>query len=357
MLTAASNSVMLKRLFVLLLCISFLSAAAPAMETDQYNLPPTPLVDIGDELTQFVWDGLIEAAAKLNSEIDAHEACLTSPETQGCGSARAEDKKLVELRSGEALAKAIYHQLGEGTVFTSHAGEWLTSHEFLHTPASYKAAYNESIYFVRPVNYATLSPTIRVNGVEMGTDKFDHFFQQGYSYYKIYKHQLAHGKTPDAAATRSIAWGRRTEKTIYGYLVSGVFSNADLFANYAGMKFYLNLSAPVTIAGKEVPATFSVVEGKWQIGGEEPRTEILSPFVADQMNEALNPSSLLPLLYPIVRTAVKKNACPKWTASFPMLTKQEMAKRTASLETWAGEDYGFSHTNHMVTLADTCFDE
>src|SRR4029453_10532469 len=104
-----------------------------------------------------------------------------------------------ELRLSAALAKEVYKRLGDGTIFTSNAGDWLTTHDFTHTPARYKTSFADSIFVAMPVDYATLSPTIRVNGVEMGTDKWDHFFQQGYRYYTIYNRQLRKSKTPGDA--------------------------------------------------------------------------------------------------------------------------------------------------------------
>ena len=327
------------------------------METDQYNLPPQPLADIGDEVVEFVWENIFAAAAKLNAEIDTHEACLngSAPKGSKCRSADTENKKLAELRSDMALAKAVYKRLGDGDLFHAPMGSWMATHKFHHTPASYKADYTESIYLVRPVNYATLSPTIRVHGVEMGTDKFDHFFQEGWRYLKIYDRELSKGRTPDEAEKKAISWGRMTEKTYFGYLVSGVFSNADLFANFAGLKFYINLARPVTFDSVRRPAILSLIDGKWQINSDIPRADLLKPFVAEQMNEALNPSGYLPLLYSAVRTAVRKNGCAEWRSAFPSTTKRDIDNRTKSLETWNGEDYGFSRRSNMVRLADTCF--
>ena len=330
------------------------------METDQYNLPPVPLADIGDEVAQFVQDNLWTAAANINAEIERHESCIngTAAKDANCRSAESERKKIAQLQSRDAVALAVYRLLGDGTIFTTYTGDWLTSHDFAGGPARYKAAYGDSIYVTMPINYATLSPTVRVNGVECGTDKFDHFFQQGYKYYKTYTGQLAKGKTPEQAAKKAVSWGKTTEKTYFGYWVSGVYSNADLYANYAGMKFYLGLTQPVEIGGGTRPATFTLVNGKWQAGGGEAgRDDLLKPFVADQMNEALNPSGYSFIVYPVVRDVVRKKSCAQWKAAFPSLTKADFAERSHSLELWNGEDYGFTRKDKMVTIADTCISE
>jgi hypothetical protein len=346
--------------FACIVLTSLVFAAVPgrAMETDQYSLPPAPLADISDEVTQYVRDHIFEAAAHLNADIAAHEACLaprTLPSVSHCTSSGAERKKLAELRSADALAKAVYKLLGDGTIFTTRTGDWLTTHDFEHTPARYKADFTDSIYVTMPVNYATLSPTVKVNGVEFGTDKFDHFFQQGYRYYKIYSAEIAKHKTPEQAANKAVSWGKMTERTIYGYLVSGVYSNADLFANYAGMKFYLNLTQPVTIGTETRPALLTLADGRWQIADASASSEMLKPFVAEQMNEALNPSGYSLIVYPTVLSVVKKHDCEEWKQAFPALTAGDFAGRSKSLELWNGEDYGFTRSKKMVTIADTCF--
>src|SRR5206468_8097467 len=119
------------------------------------------------------------ALQKINAELERHEACLngTAAKNVKCRSTDSERKKIAELQTNDAVARAVYKLLGDGTIFTTYTGDWLTSHEFANTPARYKTSYVESIYVTMPINYATLSPTIRVNGKEFGTDKFDHFFQ------------------------------------------------------------------------------------------------------------------------------------------------------------------------------------
>jgi hypothetical protein len=342
----------------LIISILFTPAAAFAMETDQYNRPPVPLADIGDEVAQFVHDNLWTAVAKINGEIGQHEACLNGTATKNikCHSAKTELKKLAELRTEKAVAHAVYRLLGDGTIFTTHSGDWLNSHDFLASPARYKVSYADSIYVTMPIDHLFLSPTIRVNGVEFGTDKIDHFFQQGYTYYKTYTRQLAKGKTPEQAAKKAVSWGKMTEKTYFGLLVAGVYSNADLYANYAGMKFYLNLTQPVRIGAETLPPMFTLVDGKWQAAaGESVKSQFLKPYLTDHLNEALNPSGYSFIVHPTVRRVVKKKACPQWKTAFPNLTKTDLAERMRALEVWNGEDYGFTRRGRMVTLAETCF--
>src|SRR5204863_9734778 len=73
----------------------------------------------------------------------------------------------------------------------------------------------------------------------------------------------------------------------------GVYSNADLAANYAGLKFYLNLTRPVTIGRKTLPPVLvRDPRGQWALNPyRDGRPEdLLRPFISDHLNEALNPS-------------------------------------------------------------------
>ena len=97
-----------------------------------------------------------------------------------------------------------------------------------------------------------------------------------------------------------------------------------------------------------------LVDGKWKF----PDTRaLLRPFITYHLNEAYNPSNFLPLLFPIVRRAVKRSACAEWHSAFPALTASELTARTAELSTWNGRNYGYKKTSRQVRLADVCFSD
>src|SRR5258708_7916548 len=135
--------------------------ATAAMETDQYNLPPVPLGDTGDEVSQHVEDSLRAAVAKVNAEIATHEACLfvVNAKTKKCDSLENERTQLEYLRSNDAIAKELYKLLGDGNIFISYIGKWMNTHEFHASPSRYNTTYLKSIYFAQPVDYPTLTPT------------------------------------------------------------------------------------------------------------------------------------------------------------------------------------------------------
>ncbi len=333
-------------------------SVASAMETDQYNLPKVPLADIGDEVSAYIETSFLAAIEKINVEIALHESCLdgTAAKSVTCKSAEKERERLDYLRSNDAIADAIYKLHGDGSIFITHIGKWLNSHKFTAMPARFKTSFADSIFVLKPVNYTTMSPTVKIDGIKFGTDKLVHFFQQGYQYYKIYNKAVANGVKPDEAMKKAISWGRKTERTYFGYWVSGVYSNADLYANYAGLKFYRSLTRPIQIGDKTREPLLTLVDGKWrQTDGVTLRDDLLKPFITEHMNEALNASGFNSIVYPVVKRVVRKQACATWRAAFPNLTQTDYAARSKSLELWHGEDYGWTRRNKMVTLADTCF--
>ena len=248
--------------------------AASAMETDQYNLPPEPLFDIGDEVSDHIAENLFEAVARINGEIAEHRACLNSPRQKGskCAAPQAEQARLAYLQSNDAVANEVFKLLGDGSIMLSNTGSWFLKHKFNREPARYKTSYAESIYMAEPIDYMTMSPTVRLYGTEFGTDKIEHMLQQGYNYYKIYKDEIAAGGTPEMASRKAVKWGRMTEWTYFGMLVAGVYSNGDLVANYTGMKFYQGMTEPVQIGSVTRPAILSLNDGTWTIN--RPQTRI-----------------------------------------------------------------------------------
>lgn len=341
---------------LLALVVVFSVPAALAFETDQYNLPPEPLFDIGDEVTEHVRSNIQLALDKLNADIALHLSCLekTADKSTKCGSETSEKKALDNLRSNDAAAKAVYKQLGSGNLFITVTGKWIKNHKFSQDPSRYKVSFADSIFILMPIDYATISPTIRMYGTEFGTDKVEHFFQQGYQYYKLYNEAATKGKTAKEAEKKAVDWGKRTERTYFGMLVSGVYSNADLYANYAGMRFYQGLGSPVQIGMETRPPTLILIDGKWQINeAVNINDTLLKPFVTDHMNEAFNPSGYSFVLYPTVKRVVK-GQCPAWNKAYPQMTREATAKRSTALELWNGEDYGFAKKGHSVAIA-SCF--
>jgi len=110
-----------------------------------------------------------------------------------------------------------------------HVQQWIEGNE----NASYRYRLKNNFYSdIYPValnkNYI-----LKVAGEFIGPDKIDHFFDQGYSYWVI-----SDCGNDDQKAKK---FGVATEFSWFGFLTGGVFSFADLRANWAGYQFYINL--------------------------------------------------------------------------------------------------------------------
>lgn len=348
----------------LFLCLALLgrSLTVEAFETNQYDLSPTPLADIGDEVSVHVEQKLREAIDKINSQIAKAESRLKQDvDSKGNrDDAAAAQARLEYLRSNEAVTHAAYKALGTGIPPFSSMETWTVKHRFQNKPARYKVGFWRSLFLLSPVNSITSSATVNLYSSEFGTDKITHYFQQGYTYYKIYNRALAEGASPDEARRRAVRWGQKTENTIYGSWITGVYSNGDLFANYAGMKFYQRLTQEIRTSTVTLPAILVLKQGLWAFNDQLNLGEVLlKPLISDQLNEALNPSIFsdrLGLRW-FVRRKVSKRSCAQWFKRYPGLSRAGLEEKSRTLRFWYGEDYGFTSSKHFITIANTCFDE
>lgn len=352
---------MLKQLtaFAVFFLLLFQPAQLLSFETDQYNLPEQPLADIGDELHEHTFEKIQKAIDKINAEIILLQACVNrlSERASKCRDGDSNARRLKFLRSEVAVARAVYEQLGYGIVAFARVGTWMDTHRFRNQPARFKTSYKRSIFVSIPTDYLTISPTVKIYNTQFGTDKIAHFFQQGFTYYRIHGREIARGTSDQKAIAKAVGWGRMTENTYYGTLVGGVFSNADLYANYAGMRFYQGLTGSVSVGEIKRPATLVITNGIWGINASGISKEnFLRPFISDHLNEALNPSLFIPGLRSSIRGIVRKQACPQWRTIFPEKTREDFRSATDSLSLWNGENYGYKKSTKFVTIWNTCFD-
>ncbi len=92
---------------------------------------------------------------------------------------------------------------------------------------------DDNIYSNTYPNAFNINVTIKVGGQFIGSDKVDHFFDQGYGYFI----QSNFGLDDELAKE----YGRDSEHSWYGLAAGGVFSFADLRANWSGYQFYKKL--------------------------------------------------------------------------------------------------------------------
>ncbi|MEY4580317.1 MAG: hypothetical protein RL701_5020 [Pseudomonadota bacterium] len=113
-----------------------------------------------------------------------------------------------------------------------------------------KGIYGHAVDYddMRMTWYIELSPIIQVGGVAMGIDKLGHYLAQGFQYYEYYQ-QLDPRLTVEARAQAVRVYGHKQEYAQLGIATGGVYSYADLAANWSGMLFFLALFDDVALEG------------------------------------------------------------------------------------------------------------
>ena len=163
---------------------------------------------------------------------------------------------------------------------------------------------NVSLWHSVPITVYPLGRLIKVNDHFIGGDKFSHFFNEGYIYYRKHTNR---GLTLDEV----LAYGQGTEEGRWGLATSGVFSYADLVANLQGMRFWASLfNADDPITGEKTPYLVCTGE-KW----EQIRPFRWSEYVDAGWDEGVNcnryKESLSRALRPVsnLRCPVEGNPC------------------------------------------------
>jgi hypothetical protein len=159
--------------------------AASGTETDQFTTPATRLYDIGPALSRRIVE-------------------------------------IIESDDSGATPEAILsNRVGRG-LLTSRVTKWAKRLRNEEGPVTFRPRVFASIYRTAaapmPASFWFDAPTVNVHGYYMGTDKIDHFFQQGLGYYKLIRRREAGGAGPAAAVAAAVARGvRRDDRLRRGF--------------------------------------------------------------------------------------------------------------------------------------------
>ncbi len=172
--------------------------------------------------------------------------------------------------------------------------------QYVRSPIySDSSCFTTATVWVRP-----LAGVIFLNGIPVGVDKIGHFHDGGSA---IYRRVYDQGQSLEQA----LDWSVRTENGLLGYWVDGIFSNADVVANYEGFRFYRSLFQPDRVSG--LTPVLSVVDGKIV----KNREIDLADHVTGFWNEAMNPSKTMAcmerhLLKVLPKRCQQFRAHPNW---------------------------------------------
>lgn len=341
-------------------------APSRANETDQFLLPTDrPLADVGAAISMAHYLVLEDFVNRANDRIE--RAGRARSDTRG-------RQAIAEAHSPLAVANHVRAAFGPGFFETLELENAFRSSRARSVYAGRPAAYKTSNWIYssvhlpfdpRKIPLSLPSSTIRVFDHFVGTDKFGHFHDLGHLYHQDYRNLCRVGVEPAEAHRRVVEFYTRgpiSEAGAIGFFATGVFSNADLAANYLGFKFYLNLTEPVRLEGVEHPPLLIRIGDYWALNRHvRPESDFFRPFVSDHWNEALNPC-----VY-------------EWGAAGPVAKKlrdhaeqiltvyadengnrrprEWFIEKAKSLVTYFGENYGhLGLEKTTVTIASCCFD-
>lgn len=336
----------LTRIFFLMVLLNISDIPiAQAEETDQFTLPPTALQDVGPSASNALYHVLEKIITQTNEEILSLQ--------QRASKSRLSASKLALRRNGSYIADLVYNNTGPG--FPRWLRQPLSIKEtkpiFYKERRPWKTVY-WLVFSQSPLSLIGLAPTINMYGYYFGTDKLGHFFMQGHTYYTIYMVYLNHGKSAKQAHDAIVTYGQFLEHSYLGTLVNGVYSNGDLSGNYAGWKFYTNLTQSVQIGEQNHASILVLKEGLWQFNKHVSKDNLLKPYISDNLNEAFNPCR-----YTFMRSQIRrqiKKRCGDWIAE-KGLTHHLVEAKLKETSLWHGETYGhWLPASNAVTL-NTCF--
>ncbi len=160
--------------------------------------------------------------------------------------------------------------------------------------------YSTSYFDFR--KYISLSRNININGVYMGTDKLSHWMSTGERYYRRYMRALNSGKSIKDAYREAINYGIFLDRYVLGGYSSGVFSLADLEANFQGMLF----NEKFCQIG-ESDNFITSKNGLWSLQHEIDVRNYVNP----NWDETFNPSFFAPRTWKKVKKNFLKENCQK----------------------------------------------
>ena len=248
--------------FLILFCISiFLSLDVYAFEVDNFTNRYSPLKDSRDVMNAEVNKRLQKAAESANGLLDR----AVNRVTKGANKCDKDD-----------LYEGVKDEVGGWVIGSLESFAEDSDNIQKHEDGKKGIYYRDGVAMVGAGPILKIFGThssINLNGHYIGTDKFGHFFDQGYEYLKEFRKENKY----TTGITRALKYGRDLEEGKYGMSSTGVFSNADLVANYSGLQFWLALTDGAN-------PYFKCVQGQWKME----RSFDFAQYVNSGWDEAIN---------------------------------------------------------------------
>lgn len=218
--------ILLSLKWYLLLTVSWLLCVpawtSPAAEIDTISLHDIALPDSRDRLNDIINQRLEEGVENANKRQTNVEIFISS---DPC------DPEILYTELRKAIFQSITAAWGlKGYGLDKQLRELLAENS--HALALEDSIYRDIDYIEGlSLNLKELSDIVNINGYMVGLDKIGHFFAEGYRYFEIVN---VNGASPEDG----LEWGKEKESGLFGYATTGIFSFADLTANFDGYRFW-----------------------------------------------------------------------------------------------------------------------
>jgi len=338
--------------------------AAAAHETDQFTLPVgREFADLGPHFSRVIYAAIVVAVDGTNAAI-----------RRSLRDNRPDEA--ARLQSTEVIANEVWLQL----YIAFHSNELLDGGL---VSERVRSRYPGLITAYRPEQWIYDDPllvldvtklvrsffracTVSADGKLFGTDKMIHFINLGRIYHAKYLGAKNRGVAESEAIAQAVdlsAGGNLflSEGTLLGMYTTGIWSNADLAANYAGFKFYRNLTEQVRIGSRVMPPMLLKHGAYWRINDQvQPDSDFFTAFVTPHWNEALNPNVYSTAADARVRSMLRTRCLDArdWYRDERgrPLKRREFVEIEGELSTFYGERYGHrSDGQNGISIASTCF--
>jgi hypothetical protein len=174
---------------------------------------------------------------------------------EGVHKANAKQDDIEDIESGEFCDEQILYTELRKAIFQSFTASWgFKGYDLdqqlrdLLARESYSLPLKDSIYCEISysegfsLNMKELSAVVNINGHFVGLDKMGHFFAEGWHYFELTDYDQNN-------IDQALEWGKEQEAGKFGYSTTGIFSFADLVANFNGWRFWnkvlLNTNDPL----------------------------------------------------------------------------------------------------------------
>ena len=189
-------------------------------------------------------DSVTPRKLHLDNSLNSINTIFNQRLQEGVQKANAKQDDIENIGKNEFCDEKILYAELRKAIFQSFTASWgfkgynLDKQlRILLAKQSYSLSLNDSIY--RDINYLEgfslnmkeLSDVVNINGHLIGLDKMGHFFAEGWQYFELTQYKKNN-------IDQALKWGKEQEAGKFGYTTTGIFSFADLVANFNGWRFW-----------------------------------------------------------------------------------------------------------------------